>query len=301
MLAFLPLAFVVGALVGAGLTWWASGRFQSARDGRYGLGALIATSVITLTVAALAAYGAIKWKYRARPVDRASVDDTVRSFRKLSRAAADAGPATGRELPAAGVYTYRGGGFFKMDAPIVGKQRRDLPAAVPAMLVIAGDCWELKISYFKQQTWKARYCKSPAGALRMEWVRTHNEVFGRVVGGLYGCTPPDIIRAGMKVGDRFMTSCGSIDPKSPSSATTNVQLELLGEDSVRVGDQNVSTWHVLRTVKVIGRQSGVTVRNLWFSKDTGMLVRVREHAETSGLVKYKSDWELTLTQTTPRK
>lgn len=302
------------------MAWWLRGRLGEAGSGpsrRHTIKVAAVSSVITLGVAGAAAYGVIKWKFGHRPVQKASVDDALRDFRSASAkpVATDdssrAEPSQAKttapvaaNTPSGGVYTYKARGFFQVDAPVVGRHRRDLAATVPAM-VVRGDsptCWELKIWYFKQHTWRARYCRDRNDAQRMEFVKTANQFFGRKIGGKYGCVPADIVRVNMKPGDQFMTSCGSIEePRKPDAAKTDVSITFVGDEDVDVGGELVSSRHLVRKVHVVGRQSGSTIRHLWFSKKTGLLVRVREKGRSSGLAKFEADWELILTSTTPRK
>jgi hypothetical protein len=173
---------------------------------------------------------------------------------------------------------------------------------VPGVLVAANGCWDLTVHFFKVHTWQARFCKTGPVAQRIPFIRTANRAFNRSTGGIYGCFPDDIIRDGMKPGDRWDEQCGpKLEPRQAWDAKTVAPVEFVGLDTLDVGGKKVECRHMRRTPHVKGKQSGATVRDLWFAVRDGLLVRIREKAKTSGLLTYESDYELTLSSLEPTR
>ncbi len=305
MSGFLPLAFGLGAAVGAALAWWLSGRSDGTSSRRsYGVkvAALTAIGSIALTLAAV--YGVVKWKFRSRPVQKASVQDAVKDFRdnKVAGATETKTPkqATFR-VPGPGVYTYNATGYYSVDAPIVGKDRRELPKQLPGVLVSDHNCWALTVRFFKQHTWEARYCKPNETNLVMASTKSANEFFGRKVGGHYGCSPGDLVLADKKPGDSWTQLCKSKKEKHKDRKGTEVKVTYVADEPVKVGDADVPSRHIRRTIVMKGRQKGQTIRELWFGQSSGLLLKLREKGSSSGMATFESDWTLTLASTKPTK
>lgn len=298
--AFSPLAFVAGILVGAaGATWWVVRRTKAGAPASATISTLKVVSLTFVATAALTTatlYGVVRWKFRARPVNNASVDHAVEEFRASSSRSTRT--AVG---PAAGVYRYLGSGFYELTAPVLGKDRRDIPSTVPAVLVHAGNCWELTVRFFQQHSWMARYCERAGDGLIMEHWKSTNVYFGREVEWSFACTPANLTREGMKPGDSWKQLCkprGETPADTPAKTAT---VEFVGFEDLTIGGKSVRARHIRRTVRTEGRQAGLTTRDLWFSETSGLLVRLRERSNSSGLARFVSDYQVTLAAATPTR
>jgi len=304
MSGWLPLAFAVGIAGGAALTWILT-RGNGADTSRraYGIKVAVVTFVASVAVTLAAVYGVVKWKFRSRPVQKASVEDAVKDFRqkKVASSSSKQPVVATFNVPGAGVYTYKATGYYQVDAPIVGKDRRELPATVPGMLAADGNCWALTIRFFKRHTWKARYCKADENKQSMETTTTANEFFGRKVGGFYGCTPAALVKAEMKPDHSWTQLCKSKKKKHKDRKGTPVKVTFVGNETLAIGNAKLQARHIRRTIVMTGRQKGTTVRDLWFDQTSGLLLRLSEKGSSAGMAKFEADWQLTLANATPSK
>lgn len=296
---FAPLVFVLGALVGAAgaLTMVAlgAGPLDSAKS-RYTVKIVTITALATLLITLALGYAVVRWKFRVREVTRVSVKDAVKDYRRRKPTTKKNDPG---KAPPGGVYTYRGKGFTELEAPVLGKDRRELKGVTAATLVPSGDCWEIKIQFFKQEWWSADYCRGKPGEVGMKGWKSHNEYFGRTLDLSYVCKPPDLTRADAAPGASWQQACRS--QTEPDAEPKISKITFVGPETIAVGGEQVATNHVRRVITTTGRQSGETARDLWFRTSDGLLIRVREKSKSSGLATFESDFELTLANTVPSK
>ncbi len=293
------LAFALGAVVGGVVAWRVRGRRAPAEAGRhYALRVAGITALVTLIVAAGAAYLTIRVVFRSRPVDRASTDRALEEFRRARGDQATLSGPSG-STPTPGVYTYRSTGFFDMSVPLLGTEHRDLPESVPAVLMTDGSCWEQTVRYFEQHRWTTRFCRDSTGTLRIPFSRTENVYFGRDVTIVTTCQPELVLRADMKAGDTVALTCDSENNVGQKGASKmDVVLVYVGPEEMTIGEHTIQARHFRREVTLSSRQKGSATRDLWYAP-SGLLLRLRSRTKSSGITNVNDEYELVLTSLTP--
>jgi len=305
--AFIPLAFVSGAVVGAMVVWVVRrrGTENVARSPRrrYGWTVAAITAVATVAVTLATGYAVVRWKFRARPVTKVSVSDAVKQFRETDKTTPSGDVLPGKVVggPAPGVYSYKGSGFYELKVPVVGADKRVLLAQIPATLVHIGACWELTIQFFKQHSWSAQYCKDAAGTIVMRFWRGANQYFGRDVSWSYACDPADMVRPKASAGNSWKQTCRPRGKPAEKSPPKHAQVTFIRRESVDIAGIKTPAIHVRRTIKTSGDQTGATERHLWFSETNGLLLRLSEKSTSTGMATFRSDWDVVLSSTTPTR
>ncbi len=295
---FLPLAFVAGVLIGAAgallLRRRAAGDEPSPRR-NYGLKIAALTAIASIALTLGVGYAVVRYKFRKRAVSGVSVDQAVKTFRARKTATPVGDPG---KRPAPGVYTYMASGYYQLDVPVVGKDRRELRAKTVATLTHTETCWQLSLQYFAQHTWAAEYCATAQAPVAMAGWKLRNQYFGRKVKWSFACSPGALVRAAAKPGDTWKQTCRTLlDDGSPAKSAS---VSYVGREQLNIGDASIATHHVQRVIVSSGQQSGRTVRHLWFGPK-GMLVRLRETSKSSGVASFESSFELTLAALTPAR
>jgi hypothetical protein len=299
---YTPIAFVLGALCGGALVWiW---RRKRGADGGLSSGQkyklVAATALTTVLLVAAVGYGVIRWRFRSAPATGASESQALKEFRRANPSGAG---AARRGMPTAGVYAYKASGFYAMDAPLLGKERRDMPASIPAVLVHKDRCWNLTIRYFKQHHWTAQYCRTPAGRLERPWLEDKNEMFNMTTINHNRCTPLAILGPTGKIGAQWKQECKHVGPKPKLTlGKRDTTVTYVGLVPLTIGGQQVMAHHVNRHIKVTGIMgSGDLRRDVWFEKDTGMLLQLKQGGSLSGLGKMTAEYRLVLADLSPKK
>jgi uncharacterized protein YneR len=254
--------------------------------------------VITLVVGALG-YGLVRSRFRKTKAAQATVGKAVADFRRARGAllAAERG-----RVPLSGVYKYAATGYYEIGLPALGKDRRVLPKAVPAVLAPSGNCWELSVRYFKQHHWTVRYCRDPRAGLRMVWLRNTNEFFGMKTWSQYRCDPDVILRPGDQPGRQWQQLCKPQEPKPVfGSAQVKVAVRYVGTESMTIGGRTLKAHHLHRTINMTGIQVSVIEQDLWYAAESGMMVRLHLKGQGSGIAKFDSDYQLTLKSLSPKR
>lgn len=296
-----PIAFLLGALGGGALVWhWRGRRGPDGGPDRWQKWKLVgATAVLTTLALGAAGYALVRHFFRPTRASRATVRQAVADYRKTTGSSRS--ESRGR-TPPGGVYQYRATGFYEITAPVLGKERRDLPATVPAVLVADGDCWELTLRYFKVHHSTARYCWDPSVGLRRIWTRNKNTIFSMKNRSQSSCTPDVLLRPRDRPGREWKPVCKP-DKPGPHSQGTRLDLVVryVGVEPVIVGGRKVRSHHLRRTGTATGTGTGSFRQDQWFADSTGMLVRLRVKGRGSGMAEFVSEYELTLKSLEPAR
>ncbi|MFH2005057.1 MAG: hypothetical protein ABI333_00590 [bacterium] len=308
----LPIVFLLGALGGGALIWRRRGRRGADEGAEGGLGRwpkvklVAATAVLTTLLLGALGYGLVRHRFKKTQASGASVRQAVSDFRKTGSSAAK---QLGKS-PAGGVYRYAATGFYEVEAPVLGKDRRVMPKTVPAVLVPDGDCWELTIRYFKQHHWTARYCRGPQGGLRFVWAKNKNEFFSMKNRSHTFCTPNVILRPGglpgpgpdSAPGTEWKEVCKRKMPKAhQNKADVDITIRYVGVESVTVGKRAVLAHHLRSSFSMKGMMSGTFQQDFWYAKSSGLLIKLRTKGRASGMGKFVSDYQLTLQSLSPTR
>ncbi len=245
-----------------------------------------------------AAYGLLRSRLSKTKVSKATEGEAFADFRHNQ--ANLKGAAKGIPLP--GVYRYAASGHYTVSVSGLGSDKRTLPETVPAVLVAEGRCWTLNLRYFKQHHRTIRYCARSGGGLRMMWLENRNEFFGLKHLAKSRCEPDIIYLPGDEPGHRRPQRCRRLEGKSRFGKTNaKASFTYLAAESMTIGGKKIRVHHVRRDLEVKSLQSATIMQHLWYSADTGMLVRYRVHGRGSGLATFKSDFQLTLLDLSPRR
>lgn len=297
----LPIVFLCGALAGGLLAWhWRGRRAAVGPAGPPRSWPLVlSTALLTTLGLAAAGYGLVRHRFQRTQVSRASKEQALADFRRGRSAAS---PASLGKTPPGGVYTYRATGYYEAEVPVLGKERRDMPKTVPAILVPSGDCWELTHRYFEQHHWTGRFCRDPEGGLRLDWARNKNEMFSMKTESRSICEPRALVLPGKRPGEPWTLTCTS-DPPRPERSPGNVEMlgSLVGEETVEVDGRPQPARRVRRAFTMKGPHSGSMVQDLWIAAESGMLLQLTVKGDGKGMAKFVSDYRLTLQSLTPSR
>jgi len=307
----LLMVFLIGALSGGVLVWhWRGRRGAAGGLGRWQKVKLVAaTTVITaLTLGALG-YGLVRHRFGKTQATRATVNQAVADFRRTSKRGGAAG-AHGGKAPPGGVYQYAATGYYEVDVPVLGKDRRVMPKTVAAVLVRHGDCWELTLRYFTQHHWTARYCRGPRGGLRFMWVKDRNEFFSIKNQSHTYCTPDVILRPGGLPGPgpgaaprtEWKEQCKRKNPgPHDNKAKVDITIRYMGVETVLVGTKKVEAHRLRSFFTMQAMVSGKFHQDFWYARGSGMLVKLSNKGQASGMAKFISDYQLTLKSQSPTR
>lgn len=295
------LAFVAGVLAGGLVSWHARGHgaAEGTRPHLAPWKVVVLTAILTGGVLVGVGLVVARLVLRPRPTSRATVEQAVADFRRQH---AGTRSSASRQSPAAGVYTYAARGFYEVTVPVMGKERRGLPAMIPGILQPEGACWSLTIRYFQEHEWKGHYCREPSGALRLLRVENRNQMFGMKTQGESRCTPDAVLPAGARAGDAWKLACTSTPPRPEhASGQADLRAAYVGEETLTIEGQPVRAHHVRRTFSMKGSSSGVMEQDTWHAVGSMLVVQLRVKGDGSGLARFVSDYRLTLASLRPKQ
>jgi hypothetical protein len=288
------LGFLAGLVAGGLIGWCARPRLapEEARPRLPAWKVVVGTALLTSVLLIGVGLAVARLVLRPRKTSRVTVEQAVAEYRQGRQQAT---PATSGLTPPGGVYTYRATGFYEVTVPVVGKERRDLPATVPGILQPEGACWSLTIRYFQQHEWKGHYCREPSGALRLLRVENRNEMFGMKTQGESRCSPDLVSPAGARAGDTWKLTCTSTPPRPEhQSGQADLRGSYLGEETLTIAGQPVRAHHVRRTFSMKGSSSGSMQQDTWHAVGSMLVVQLRVKGDGSGMARFVSDYRLTL-------
>lgn len=257
---------------------------------------------MVVVVLALAG-GALAWIWGGAGADEASVDDAVRRFR-AAQAGGDANPLQ----PAAGVYRYQGTGTERLS--VLGAHQ-EWGSTIPVTVTTTGPgCWTVRIDYSTNHRQELDYCERDTRLLELGGRTRQKFDFGAFSADdtqEFVCDPPGVAaKIGAAPGDSWRQSCAGGSTTQHTKVVSAGPNTFLGVRSLRIGGKAVDAY-VYRTDRTLsGDQSGREHDVMWFSVDTGLLLRYhRDSSVTSpsvvGTVEYRELGTMTATELTPRR
>ena len=217
----------------------------------------------------------------------ASIEDALRRFRENNRDA--------KELE--GVYVYATTGGESVDA--LGGARHHYPAqtSITARRVACG--LELDWASLQGRTTTWTLCSTDAG-IELRGSDERHKFFWQSDRTTYVCAGAVLIPAGEAAAAGYDFTC-----TAPNAAETG-RAELIGPETIAVGDATVATIHA-RTVGIIsGVNHGAETADWWLDTASALPVRIVLKSRTSrntivGLTHYNEDADLRLLSLTPER
>lgn len=298
----IPGSFVLGVLAGGLLVryWCARGDTETLVRGQKLK--LVAATVLTTTLAlAVSGYAAFRYKFRSKPVARATTADAVKDYRK-----AGGGSSTERkDMPAGGVYTYETRGYMKAKSALLGNVNRPMPKSIPALVIQKKDCWELGLRLFKEHQRTERYCTSPQGIKLVErWEK--NKMFGIKTFARQGVGPHPLLGPTGKPGSTFKTTWKVLEHKSSlpipmKRPDLHLQNTYVGVTKIAIAGKLVEAHHLRQETHYEGAMSGTMKRELWYAVRNGMMLKLKIHSQGSGVATLTIDRQYLLTSLHPKR
>jgi len=298
-----PISFLLGALAGGLLVryWRARSDKSDVTTPRQKLKLVAATVFVTTLFIGVSGYAAFRYRFRAKPVSKATTAQAVADFRK-----AGGSSAAGRKgVPAGGVYTYHAKGFLKVESALMGNLHRQLPKTVPALLIHKKNCWEMGLRLFKEHQRTERYCKGDRGVkLVQRWEK--NEMFGIRTFNRQGCGPHGILGPTGKPGSRWTSTWKVLEHKTTMPLPVKrpdllLRITYVGVTKLTIGGRSVSAHHLQQAADFKGPVSGTMTREVWYAVDTGLMLKLHIKSQGSGVASVTIDRQYTLASLTPKQ
>jgi hypothetical protein len=247
----------------------------------------------------------------ATPLARASLAPqaspsagTVRPTPVAAAPAPQPGAATRPPAPAGdpevqpGVYRYATQGHEEVDA--LGGARHDYPEVTTVAYSRSGCGTEERWQPLEERIGVAVTCDGPQGSEVRETYQ-QREFFGQSQSKRYRCEPGVLVLPrDPRPGQRWSASCTSDD----STATFDVRV--VGLEQLEVEGRPVPVVRVRLDGTLTGSTRGTSDRELWLSREQGLLVQALGETDTDadtagGPVRYRESYRLRLLSTTPRR
>ncbi len=232
--------------------------------------ALIVTAVIVMLVASGAGVFVYEWNHSG-PHQLSSATAYQRFRSGITGAVVD--PGTLR--PHEGVYSYRGSGREHISLP--PKSQVEGPGIPGTVSYQSDGCWVWRLDYSDSHWQNATYC-ARAGNLvevgRAGWYRWTLVALSIADTGTYRCSPEVAIPAVLHVGQQFPFVCsGTSSPIKTGVVTMKGTNRYMGQQTLRIGDTEVSALHFREVSTLSGGQWGRNVSDTWFSTVNGLPVK----------------------------
>ncbi|MCI0636059.1 MAG: hypothetical protein L0206_19410, partial [Actinobacteria bacterium] len=170
-----------------------------------------------------------------------------------------------RPRPAEGVYVYATTGGDEVD--VLGGSRHTYPAQTTVTVRHAG-CGLVERWDGLEERWDEReYCQVTGGEA-LKRTTSYHEFFGHADQRTLHCSG-FAFPAGFEPGGTWSSRCASENTTATSTLTA------VAWEDVDVGGVPVRTMHVHVETKLTGEQVGTSVRDVWGSSETGLLIRER--------------------------
>ncbi len=202
-----------------------------------------------------------------------------------------------RPLPAEGVYLYTTTGGDEVD--VLGGSRHEYPSET-TITVRHDGCGLVERWDALEERWDEREsCRTPEGDTLKRTTSFH-EFFGRKDERTLRCTG-FTFAASFGPGSKWSSRCAS------DNTSVSLSLEAIGWEDIDVGGQAVRTLHVQVRAQITGEQNGSSVRDVWGSADSGIVVRERStltsysNQPVFGRTRYDESYDNRLKSLEPRK
>ncbi len=300
----IPVSFLLGGLAGGLMVryWRSRSKEGEPLVRRQKIKLVVTTVFATMLLLTVSGYAAFRYKFRAKPVAKATTADAVKDFRKSG----GGGAATGRkDFPVAGVYTYKTSGYMKAKSSLLGNVDRPMPKSIPAMLVHKKGCWELGLRLFKEHQRTERYCKDDKGLKLVErWEK--NVMFGIKTFTRQAVGPHVLLGPTGKPGSTFMSTWKVTESKTSmpipmKRPDLHLKNTYVGITKVTIEGKPVSAHHLKQETRYTGAMAGSMKRELWYAVDTGMMLKLKIHSAGSGIATLTIHREYLLTSLKPKR
>jgi hypothetical protein len=198
------------------------------------------------------------------------------------------------QLPPLGVYVYTTSGRDEVDA--LGGAHHDYPATT-TITVTPSECGVLQRWDVLQERWEAWDRCIDGDTIRQPARTTSDQFFGQTQTDSYTCTG-DARPIDAPVGTTWIITC-------VQGAEADVHTgEIIGTESLTVGDHGVPTLHVRVSITTADTPSDVQTIDTWYQSGSDLVIAQTAHSATSnpspiGAVHYVEDYEIHLTSLTP--
>lgn len=302
-----PISFLVGGIAGGLLawTWRGRGSASEAPTRRQKIKLVAATALATTLLIAISGYAVIRLRFSKTEMQGASSGEALADYRKTR-----GGTATAHRsgTPPGGVYTYNTKGYLKASSGLLGNEHHPMPKSIPAVLVPKGECWELTLRIFKQNSRTERYCKDESAGLRLEERWEDNEMFGVKNFTRQRCDPPRLMdsEAAGRPGSTWKTIWKVVEhttsmPFPMSRPDLHMDVTYVGLTKLKIGGQMVPAHQLKQSAKYGGAMRGTLDREVWYAVDTGMMLQLKVKSLGSGLGSLTIDRQFTLASLTPKQ
>jgi len=269
---------------------------RTSRRGRHRSLLVASTGVVALVLAAVA-YVGVRYELRGHPGAK-SVGSAVQTF----RGSAPGADTDGYVVPQAGVYTARGQGGERISFP--PNSQRDGTVIPVTVTHLAGSCWRWDIDYNVAHSEQYDFCASRAGLLQPGDSDSQTWDFGVTeISNTAHITCPAstlVLPAQGTPGQSLQWSCPETNTSIAGRSVSTTSARIVGIETLRVGVTPVQTVYELQRTTVIGAQSGTVTEGWWFSRSSGLPLRVERtitvHTSSPiGAITYSESgsWQLT--------
>jgi hypothetical protein len=257
--------------------------------------------ILTVVLAALAVVllAGVAWFVFGR--DQARELDTTEALDEFRAANVGSGEGDGR--PTAGVYAATATGVESIGLP--GFDEELGPNAPVTVTHGEAGCFTYRAD-FNSHHWRSwTFCPSASATfalVRSEgW--TERKAPGLEIATLatFDCTSPiDFLWQDATVGETRSGACTGTNDVDDAVTDDAMEVEVLGTDTLSVGDRQVDVVHVRSTETFSQAQTGTEIDEWWLDAETGLPLRLTVDARLSGgLSDYTETADLQLTSLTP--
>ncbi len=203
-------------------------------------------------------------------------------------------------LPVPGVYVYLTRGSEQLSVPGTS---RSYPTQTTMTVVAAKGCgvnvrWDALAEHVEEN----RECLGPDGSLSLASSAVSETFFGIVSRSTVDCGPGAYLRPPHPArGEDWHFECGG------SGQTWRGDGRVVAIEPIRVGRSRITAVDARLDISYSGAQSGENPSDYWFALSNALLVRwtgtvsVSQGSSPLGAVRYREQYDLNLSTTTPRR
>jgi hypothetical protein len=209
--------------------------------------------------------------------------------------------------PAQGVYRYTGSAHESVSLP--PKSQSEGPGMPGTVSYQPDGCWVWRLDDSDSHWQSSTFCPRRGNLVevgRAGWYRWNFVALVIADTATFTCTPEVALPALLMVGQQFPFTCrGTNSPIRTSPVTMAGTNRYMGEQTLRVGDSQVTALHFREVSVFSGGQTGTNVADTWFSTVNGLPVhgtwRTEVHSPTAlGTSTLTGSGSFSLASSTPR-